>query len=178
MPTLTKPITTSDHKRGNIHASIILLEYGDFECPYCGEAYSVIKKLLQKRGDAFFFVFRDFPLSQIHPHALHAAYAAEAAGNQKKFWEMHDMLFEHQDDLEDAALFSYADILHLNRQQFRQDFSSTKIAQKVQSDFTSGIESGVNGTPTFFLNGVRFDEGYNYQILESAIDEEIKAQNP
>jgi protein-disulfide isomerase len=172
---LAQPITTPDHKRGNARASTILLEYGDYECPFCGEAYPIIKKIVDELQNTLCFVFRNFPLSDIHPNALHAAYAAEAAGKQDRFWHMHDMLYEHQDHLEDKNLLSYAQELGLNREKFHEDFTSSDIAKKVQNEYMGGIRSGVNGTPTFFINGIRFDKGYSYDVLRNALHQDIRA---
>lgn len=175
MTILTVPVGKHDHIQGKDDAPVTLLEYGDFECPYCGEAYPIVKRIQQELGDDLRFVFRHFPLSQVHPHALQAAYAAEAAGKQDKFWEMHDMLFEHQNALKNEDLVRYADTLGLDTKVFIDDFGSPEVAKKVQEDFMSGVRSGVNGTPTFFIDEVRFDEGYDYGTLLSALEEEIKA---
>ncbi len=170
MNTLTPPIGKRDHIRGNPRAPVSLVEYGDFECPYCGEAYPIIEQILEERGDELLFAFRHFPLSQIHPHALHAAAAAEAAGFQGKFWEMHGMLFTHQDALEDEDLVSYAEALDLDTKLFVDDMASNKVQQKIREDFLSGVRSGVNGTPTFFINGRRHEGSYDYDTLLAAID--------
>lgn len=175
MTILSIPVGKYDHIQGREDAPVTLLEYGDFECPYCGQAFPIVKHIQQELGNDLQFVFRHFPLSEVHPHASQVAHAAEAAGKQGKFWEMHDMLFEHQDALEDEDLVGYADELELDTKVFIDDFESPAVAKKVQEDFMSGVRSGVNGTPTFFINGVRFDEGYDYDTLLSALEEEIKA---
>src|SRR5260221_635581 len=166
MSRLTVPIRTDDHIQGNQDASVTLVEYGDYECPFCGQAYYSLKRLQADMGDTFRYVFRNFPLSQIHRHALPAALAAEAAGLQDKFWEMHDTLYEHQDALEDANLVAYAERSGLDIKKFDKDRTSEKLLQRVRSDFMSGVRSGVNGTPTFFINGRRHDGSYDYMTLE------------
>jgi len=121
-------------------------------------------------GDKLFFVFRNFPLKELHTHAFSAACAAEAAGRQKKFWEMHDMIFEHQDALRDEDLREYAQALGLDMSQFIKDMKSAEIAKRVQEDFMNGVRSGVNGTPTFYINGIRYDDSYDYDTLKKALE--------
>src|SRR5579862_1438401 len=149
---LKPPVGASDHVQGPAEAPVTLLEYGDYECPYCGEAYLIVKALQNRLGDQVRLVFRNFPLAEAHPHAEHAAEAAEAAAAQGKFWEMHDMLYEHQDALEDADLARYAKALKLDLPRFIKDMENHTYVDRVRSDFTSGVRSGVNGTPTFFIN--------------------------
>lgn len=170
MSKLQPSISEKDHIQGNIFASKQLVEYGDFECSSCGEAYPVVKKLQGKLKNTLCFVFRNFPVSAEHPHSLLASFAAEAAGMQKKFWDMHDLIFEHQDALEEEDLLSYAKKLNLNLDKFRQDMESDSIKKKVENDFLSGAESGVNGTPTFFINGDRYDGFYDFDNLYLAIE--------
>jgi protein-disulfide isomerase len=167
---LATPINEKDHCRGKGDALVTVVEYGDFECPHCGAAYPVIKEVQKREGDKMRFVFRNFPLAQSHPHATHAAYAAEAAGKQEKFWEMHDMIFENQNALEDEDLISYAKVLSLNVGQFRKDMASEKIIKKVKDDFMDGVRSGVNGTPTLFINGIRFDGPSEVDVIIKAIE--------
>lgn len=174
MSELTVPVTKQDHIQGNPKASVTLVEYGDYECPFCGQAYYIVKKLQQDLGDELRFVFRNFPLSQIHPHALEAALAAESAALQKKFWEMHNILFENQDALEDQELVSYAYVLGLDVERFIDDIESEEAQQKVRNDFWSGVRSGVNGTPTFFINGRRHEGSYAYSELRAAIEQTAK----
>ena len=169
MTQLTREVGLRDHIQGKPDADVALVEYGDYECPYCGMAYWVVKRLQSEFGDSVAFVYRHFPLSQIHPHALHAAFAAEAAALQGKFGQMHDTLFENQNALDDASLLRYALVLGLDRDRFIRDMRSDQTAQKVREDFMTGIRSGVNGTPTFFLNGQRHDQWYEYDALRSAI---------
>jgi protein-disulfide isomerase len=154
---LTVPIEGRDHLQGNIHAPITLLEYGDYECPYCGEAYPIVKEIQERLGEKLCFAFRNFPLANAHPHALHAAEAAEAAAAQDRFWEMHDLLFENQQALEDEDIAQYAATLGLDAKRLIQEVSSRQHEERVKEDFKSGMRAGVNGTPTFFINGERYD---------------------
>lgn len=167
---LTIPVNSSDHIQGEKDATVTLVEYGDFECPYCGRAYPIVKRLQEMEGNKILFVFRNFPLSEVHPHALHAAYAAEAAAKLGKFWEMHDLLFENQQALEDIDLLAYAKELNLDIPQFSEDMKTEEVIKKVQNDFISGVRSGVNGTPTFFINGQRHDGSYELDFLMEAIE--------
>jgi protein-disulfide isomerase len=154
---LTPPVSARDHVAGPDGAPVTLVEYGDYECPYCGMAYPIVKAAQRELGGRLRFVFRNFPLAEIHPHARHAAQAAEAAGAQGKFWEMHDMLFEHQHALEDANLVRYAEMLGLDAVQLARELDAGTHAKRVRDDFRSGVRSGVNGTPTFFVNGERYE---------------------
>ncbi len=146
-----------------------LVEYGDYECPNCLEAFPIVKKLRKKFGTKMSFKFKNFPITESHPHALHAAHAAESAKLQGKLEEMHDLIFEHQDALEDSDLLTYAKKLNLGEKKFIKDFESKKVADIVKKDFLEGARKGVNGTPTFFINGTRHDDEYDYKTLESAI---------
>ena len=157
MSKLKPAVNSKDHFQGNENAAIELVEYGDYQCPHCGRAYPIIKSIQEKMGDDLKFVFRNFPLAQIHPNAVHAAIATEAAALQNKFWEMHDFIFEHQSREDDSSLIRYATFLKLNVQQFETDFEKQELAQKVDDDFESGVRSGVNGTPSFFINGEKYN---------------------
>jgi len=161
MSRLAAPVAETDHVSGPDDAPVTLVEYGDFECPACGAAYPIVELVRRQMGARLRFVFRHFPLTQMHPHALHAAEAAEAAGAQGKFWQMHAMLFEHQDALEDPDLVGYAKALHLDVKRFTTELSSEMHLPRIRKDTQSGIRSGVNGTPTFFINGVRFDGAWD-----------------
>ena len=164
MSTLKPAVNSTDHHQGNVNAAIILVEYGDFECPYCWRAHPLIKRLLKEKGKELHFVFRNFPLREIHPHAFISALAAEAAGKQGKFWEMHDLIFENQQGLSANLLNSFAERLDLDLAAFTKDSKSRELQSKVETDFESGLRSGVNGTPSFFLNGSKlltYDETYN-----------------
>jgi protein-disulfide isomerase len=154
---LTPSVSAQDHTAGPDDAPITLVEYGDYECPYCGMAYPVVKAIQRELGSSLRFVFRNFPLGEAHPHARHAAQAAEAAGAQGKFWEMHDMLFEHQSALEDADLIGYAKALGLDAERVARELKEGTYAKRVRNDFRNGMRSGVNGTPTFFINDQRYD---------------------
>jgi protein-disulfide isomerase len=158
---LTPPVGPDDHASGPAGAPVTLVEYGDFECPYCGQAYPIVKALQERLGSRLRFVFRNFPLKESHPHAQHAAEAAEAAGASGKFWEMHDTLYEHQRALTDPRLLQYAEAIGLDPGALARDLESGTFAEPVRQDFRSGIRSGVNGTPTFFINGERFDGPWN-----------------
>jgi protein-disulfide isomerase len=169
-PRLTVPVGENDHVLGSEDAFVTLVEYGDYECPQCGRAYWIVKKVQAKMGDRLRFVFRNFPLTQTHPQALRAAEAAEIAASQDKFWEMHDRLYENQDALDDESLIAYAEGIGLNVEKFTEDLLSDKFEEKVRADFMGGVESGVNGTPTFFINGVRFNQSWDYETLLAALE--------
>lgn len=157
-PSLTLPVDDErDHVAGPESASVTLVEYGDYECSYCGKAYPIVKSIQESLGDELRFVFRNFPLADMHPHAEHAAEAAESAAAQGSFWEMHDTLFENQDRLDDQALVDYADQLGLDAGQLARDLDDGTYEDRIREDFRSGVRSGVNGTPSFFINGARYD---------------------
>ncbi|HZT44009.1 MAG TPA: thioredoxin domain-containing protein [Chthonomonadaceae bacterium] len=167
---LTPPVTERDHTQGPPNAPVTLVEYGDYECPHCGHAYPIVKAIQEQIGDNLRFVYRNFPLSQAHPHAEHAAEAAEAAGAQGRFWDMHDILFERQEALDDPDLVDYAGAIGLDTGRFIKDMEEGVFADRVQEDFLSGVRSGVNGTPSFFINGARHDGSYDYETLLAAIE--------
>jgi protein-disulfide isomerase len=152
---LAVPVSDDDHRRGADDAPITLVEYGDYECPYCGSASPFLRGLRHQFGARLRVVFRNFPRTEIHPHAQHAAEAAEAAGAQGKFWEMHDYLFAHQQALGDADLIRYAGDLGLDVERFTRELRDHVYAARVHADVDGGIRSGVSQTPTFFLNGVQ-----------------------
>lgn len=166
---LSLPVSDRDHAQGAAGAIVTLVEYGDYECPHCGRAYPIVKEVQRRLGAQLRFVFRNFPLQEIHPHAGHAAEAAEAAGAQGRFWEMHDLIFEHQRALDDRHLFDYAAQLGLDEPRFQRDFASHAHAARVREDFLSGVRSGVNGTPTFFINGLRHDGSWDLDALGDAL---------
>lgn len=169
MSELVLPVGVRDHIRGHQQAPVTLVEYSDYECPFSGSAYNVVKKIQWDLGDSVRHVYRNFPLTRVHPHALHAAMAAEAAGLQGEFWEMHDMLFEHPEALDDESLVVYATALELDVNKFIDDMKLESTRQRVREDFLSGVHSGTNGTPTFFINGRRHDHWYQYESLRDAI---------
>jgi protein-disulfide isomerase len=177
---LTPAVGATDHVAGPDDAPVTLVEYGDFECPYCGMAYPIVKSIQRQMGNRLRLVFRHFPLSESHPHAEHAAEAAEAAATQGKFWGMHDMLYEHQDRLGDRDLVRYAETLGLDGASVAQALAAGTFAPRVRRDFLSGVRSGVNGTPTFFVNGERYDGPWNdeaifLQTLRLAADAAVRA---
>jgi protein-disulfide isomerase len=168
---LTIPVADDrDHIQGSPDAAVTLVEYGDYECPYCGAAYPIVKQVQERMGDRLRFVFRNFPISTSHPHAEQAAEAAEAAAAQGRFWEMHDLLYENQRRLEDSDLRGYAEQLGLDAQAFEQDLADHVHAARVHEDFMSGVRSGVNGTPSFYINGVKHDDSYDFDTLLAALE--------
>jgi protein-disulfide isomerase len=169
-PHLTMPVGERDHVQGPAAATVTLVEYGDYECPYCGAAYPTVKEVQRRLGDRLRFVFRNFPLAEMHPHAQHAAEAAEAAGAQEQFWPMHDTLYEHQRALDDAHLRRHAAELELDEERFDRELTHHAYAGRVREDLLSGARSGVNGTPTFFINGRRHDASYDLETLLAALE--------
>jgi protein-disulfide isomerase len=167
---LTVPVSADrDHIQGPTEAPVTLVEYGDYECPYCGAAYPIVKDVQARLGEKLRFVFRNFPITTSHPHAQQAAEAAEAAASQGRFWEMHDVLYENQKRLRDPDLRDYAEQLGLDLQKFDEDLAEHVHAARVREDFMSGVRSGVNGTPTFYINGSRHDESYEADTLLAAL---------
>ena len=169
-PSLTVPIGDRDHVRSP-DGQLTLLEYGDYECPFCAAAAASVEQLMRIMGNEVRFAYRHFPLTQIHPHAQPAAEAAEAAGQQGRFWDMHELLFAHQDRLAPGDLIGYASTLRLDLRRFAVDLETHAHAPRVREDFLSGVRSGVNGTPTFFTNGVRHNGGYDVESLIEALRE-------
>jgi protein-disulfide isomerase len=162
--TLRSPVTEQDHMLGPVNAPITLIEYGDLQCPHCRRAHGVVPRVMRRLGDRMRFVFRHFPLTESHPNALHAAEAAEsvaAQAGEKGFWKMHDLLYEHQPEWEDAP--DDARILELAREAgadpdlVASDLDGARYEEQIKENFMGGVRSGVNGTPTFFINGRRFD---------------------
>jgi len=168
--TLTQPVSAQDHAEGPADAPLTLVEYGDYQCPYCGAAYPVVKRLQKTLGKKLRFVFRNFPLTQAHPYALTAAQAAEAAALQGKFWEMHDLLFEEQALLKPEIIHSWGKRIGLDLKQFEDDIKESVVEKRIKEDRQSGIRSGVNGTPTFFINGKRYDGPPDYNSLLAALE--------
>jgi protein-disulfide isomerase len=167
---LSLPVSKRDHILGPEDAPITLVEYGDFECPYCGAAHSILKEVLEVMADDLRFVFRHFPLTQIHPHAEAAAEAAEAAGAQDRFWDMHDLLFENQQTLDSRRLVRFAEQLGLDTVRFVREVQEQAHQERIREDFSSGVRSGVNGTPAFFINGVRYDGSWQLGPLLTALE--------
>ncbi|HEY7090670.1 MAG TPA: DsbA family protein [Tepidisphaeraceae bacterium] len=162
------PVDSTDHALGPDNAPVTLVEYGDYECPHCGQAYPIIKRLKATLGDRLRVVYRHFPQNSVHPHASVAAQAAEAAHAQGKFWAMHDQLFEHQTDLADD-LTAYAIRAGLEIYKFQADLSSERYARKVRSDYEGGVRNGVHKTPTIFLNGGGYSGPLEYEAILAAI---------
>jgi protein-disulfide isomerase len=169
MSRLKQPVGPSDHVLGPRDAPVTLVEYLDYECPFCARAHHVVAEVLRRVGDIARYVPRHFPLSQVHPHAVVAAQAAEAAGAQNRFWQMHSTLFENQDALEPEDLIRYAASLGVDVPRFADELRTGVHMWKVRSDFMSGARSGVNGTPTFFINDARFDGSWDPDSLTAAI---------
>jgi protein-disulfide isomerase len=175
MTTLKIPITQNDHIRGPAHAPVTLVEYGDYECPHCAAAYPIVNQLeLHFRG-RMRFVFRHFPLTEVHPHAEIAAESAEFAGAAGRFWDMHDALFENQSRLSVATIFLIGAELGFSEAAMRNALETGQYRSKVRNDFMGGIRSGVNGTPAFFINGVRHKGAYDYASLASEIKMRLAA---
>ena len=170
IPQLTVPVTPDrDHVLGPADAPTELVEYGDYECPFCAAAYPIVEGLLADAGDSTRFAFRHFPMTTVHPHAERAAEAAEAAGAQGRFWPMHALLFANQHRLGDQDLLGYAQVLDLDVDRFAREMVTRVHVDRVREDLMSGVRSGVNGTPTFFTNGVRHDGSHDAQSLAMAL---------
>jgi protein-disulfide isomerase len=170
MTKLSVAVSAKDHRQGDPAAPCTLVEYGDYQCPSCGQAYPIVKRLQKHFGKRLSFVFRNFPLTQMHPYAEPAAETAEFAGAHGKFWEMHDLLYENQDLLDESLLVELAQQLDLPRPKLLEALESREFEPRVKADFSGGVRSGVNGTPTFFINGQRHDGAYDFASLIEAID--------
>jgi protein-disulfide isomerase len=166
---LKKAIGPDDHVRGSVEAPVTLVEYGDYDSPACGEAYYMVQALRAEMGKQLRFVFRNFPLTSIHPFADYAALAAQAAGVQGKFWEIHDFLFENPGAAENGRLTTYAWSIGIDAKRFDREIAEDQHAERLQEDIFSGIQSGVNGTPTFFINDVRHEGAWNFELLLAAL---------
>ena len=165
------PIVGRDHIQGVIDAPATMVEYGDYECPYCGEAYPIIKAVQKRLGDDLCFAFRNFPLANMHPHAVRAAEMAEAAALHGKFWQMHDLLYENQNALGDEDLAQYAEMLGLDAKRLIKEVMGGAYLARVQEDFRAGTHAGVNGTPTLFINGERYDGPRGVDELVEALSD-------
>ena len=174
--TLAVPVNERDHVQGPADAPVTLVEYGDFECPYCAAAHVVVNRVQEIMGDQLRFVFRHFPLTQIHPHAEAAAESSEAAGAQDRFWEMHDVLYENQPMLDPIHLVTFAQELSLDVKRFTRELQEGIYREQVRADFLSGVRSGVNGTPAFFINGVRYDGSWDLPQLVEALSASIESR--
>lgn len=172
---LVRPVTARDHSLGPADAPVTLVEYGDFECPHCGAAHRVLGRLLPRLHGRVRLVWRHFPMENTHPHAREAARASEAAAAQGRFWPMHDRLLEGQEELGREDLAGYASAAGCDVDRFAQDLRAGAGEERVRDDFSTGVRSGVNGTPTFFVNGLRHDGGYEYASLLAAIESALPA---
>jgi protein-disulfide isomerase len=171
---LSEPVGARDHLRGLRSAAISLVEYGDFECPYCRAAVPIVTGLMEALGDQLSVTFRHFPMTEVHPHGQHAAEVAEAAAAQGKFWEMHDILFAHQDALDDASLLKYVADLALDDERVKRELASHAHAGRVAEDRAGGLASSVRGTPTFYIDGARYDSSVALGPMLAA----MRAQHP
>jgi protein-disulfide isomerase len=175
MGTLKVPVTQHDHILGSANAPVTLVEYGDYQCPYCGAAYPIVNRILQHFGPKLRYVFRHFPLTQVHPDAEPAAECAEFAGAHQRFWEMHDGLYENQARLGPPLLFALAESLGLPQSELRDSIATEKYAAKIKGDFLGGVRSGVNGTPAFFIDGHHHEGGFEFADLVAAIETHLPA---
>jgi protein-disulfide isomerase len=166
---LAVPVGKSDHWRGPESAPVTLLEYGDYQCPYCADVHPMIQSIARAMGVQLRFVFRHMPLNDVHPFAQYAAEAVEAAGAQGKFWEMHNGIYEQQPDLGSDLLHQLASALQLDIPRFQADLDARRFRPRVKRDFMSGMRSGVAGTPTFFINGRRYEGALDGGSLMSAV---------
>jgi protein-disulfide isomerase len=171
MSELRIPVEPSDHFQGDDDAEFMLVEYGDYECPHCGSAHPIVQHLQRHFGRRLRFVYRNFPLAQLHRHAESAAESAEFAGSRGKFWEMHDLLFENQSQLGNALFETLAEQLELSALELREALASREFLPRVRTDFAGGVRSGVNGTPTLFINGQRHNGPFDFENLRTAIEE-------
>lgn len=173
MATLRVPVSQSDHVQGDAHAEVTLVEYGDYECPYCGLASPIVRRVQAHFGNRLKFVFRNFPMTEVHPLAEGAAEIAEFAGARGKFWEMHDLLYANQGELGLPLYLAIAGSLRLPEQELRAALADELYASKIKDDFLGGVRSGVNGTPAFYIDDRRHDASYEYEDLCSAIDAQL-----
>ncbi|HEY6540425.1 MAG TPA: thioredoxin domain-containing protein [Ktedonobacteraceae bacterium] len=171
---LAVPVSERDHSQGSASAAVTLVQYGDYECPYTRQSTTVVRAIQQQLGDQLRFVFRNFPLIDIHPHALHAALAAETAAMQGKFWEMHDYIFHHQHTLEDADLAQFAAAVGLDLQQYAHGMAQQRSLPRIEEDVEGGERSGVQGTPMFFINGVMHRGSWEHEVLLAALQAAIQ----
>jgi protein-disulfide isomerase len=169
MTKLVIPVSARDHGRGPVNASLTVVQYGDFQCPHCALAHRAVSDVVNELRDSLRFVFRHFPLTKVHPLAQRAAEAAEAAASQERFWELASLLYENQDALDDASLVRYARKGNLDLKRFKKELSSGVHAARVRADFLGGVRSGVSGTPTFFINGERYEGMFNSEAFVAAL---------
>src|SRR5690349_14144875 len=177
MAQLRTPVTSADRVIGDENAAVTIVEYGDYECPFCAAAHPIVKQVLARHGRNLRFVFRHFPLTEMHPHAEPAAETAEFAGTQGLFWPMHDAIYANQQRLNIPLLIALAASLKLSTIALRDALAEHRFMPRIQADFASGVRSGVNGTPTFFINGMRFDHPLGAAGLPAAIDATMQIDN-
>jgi protein-disulfide isomerase len=168
-------VTADDHVRGPAGAPVTVLEYGDYECPYCRGAARDVHRLLDLYPGMVRFVFRNFPIPQLHPHAEQAAEAAEAAASQGKFWETYELLLQPSSHLDTDSLVSYAELVGLDLARFRSDLAGHAYAARINHDVQEGIRNGVNATPKFYVNGERIDGKVPLEGLEDAVRAAVSA---
>ena len=178
MPGLKPPFNKADHFKGNVKSAVQLLEFGDFQCPHCGAAHPMLKKIEKTFGSGMLFIFRHFPLTELHPYAQIAAISSEAAARQGKFWEMFDLIYENQSQLNSELLLGLAKTLNLDLNKFKNDLDDPALSEKVESDFESGIISGVNGTPSFYINNEKFNGPYTFDYIALAIKRAAGVSHP
>ena len=171
---LAVPVGHADHMLGSEHAPLTIVEYGDFECPSCKQAAPAVKLLLQRFVGRIRVIYRHFPLEEVHPHALMAALAAEAAAGQRKFWPMHDLLFDHQSHLKPPQVRGYAQRLELDMVRYDADMSDTVYLQRVREDIEGATLSGVRATPAFFINGKLQDVSFGLQALVQGVEAALR----
>jgi protein-disulfide isomerase len=170
---LAIPVGNDDHALGPASAAVTLIEFGDYQCPFCADAYPMLKRIIEAMGPQLRFVFRHMVLIEVHPFAQFAAEAAEAAGLQGKFWEMHDAIYEHQTELGSDLVNKLGRLLQLDLTRFSADLEARRGRARVKNDFMGGMRSGVAGTPTFFINGERYDGSLDERSLLLALRKRI-----
>lgn len=173
MPSLTVPVSQEDHVQGEASAPCTLVEYGDYQCPNCGDAHPLVKRLQHHFGAKLRFVFRNFPMTRLHAEAENAAQVAEFAGAHGKFWEVHDLLLENQSRLGDALYAEIAEQTGLGVAELQKALENQTFLKRVRDDFAGGVRSGVNGTPTFYINGQRFNGPVDFERLAKAIEDAV-----
>lgn len=173
MAQLKEPVSHDDHIQGADDAPVTLVEYGDYQCPYCGAAHPIVTALQSRFGDQLRFVFRNFPLTEVHPLAEPAAETAEFADAYGRFWEMHDALYENQVQLGYPLFFALSAALGLRQEELRHVLKNHTYAPRIQRDVIGGVRSGVKGTPAFFINGQRYNAAYDFPHLAAAIEAQL-----
>ncbi len=175
MTLLKVPVGDNDHVQGRADAPLTLVEYGDYQCPYCGMAYLQVKRVQRHFGEKLRFVFRNFPLTESHPEAERAAETAEFAGAHRKFWEMHDRLYENQQALGVELYLALAEEFGLAQRDLKQALETAAYRERIRADFLGGVRSGVNGTPAFYINGLRHDAAFDHDVLVAALNAALKS---